>query len=393
MPEFTGQRDLRAYARVLWRWKYLFLAFLIAAPLIAYLLERGKPPIYQSSALVGINQETVNTSLLNGASSFSTSNVLAIAELVKTSPVADVASTFMHPRPDPGQISSEVTATGDPNTNFLTISAQDTSATRAAEIANAFAKAIGLNRQQAAVSELDSSIAGIKAQIRRLGPGNPARGALAQQLTQLKAALGTQGSEAALLQPASPNYSPVGPHLRRTVELGFVIGLLLAFGVVVLAESADRRMRTPDDLEGMTDLPLLATIPASAFGDHLELNPVDEESFQMLRTSLTYFNVDETLRSILITSPGEKEGKTTVASRLAVVAARAGARVVLVDADLRRAGASQRFGAEEPDGLGAVLTGQLTPQAALAEVPSPRTPWAASGFSPPASSRPTLRPS
>lgn len=366
MPEFTGQRDLRSYLRVLWRWKYLFLIFLVIGPVAAYLLEHGKPKIYESSALVGINQETVDTSALNGASSFSTSNVVAIAQLVKTTPVAEVAASLLKPPGNPAQIVSEVTANGDPSTNFLTISAQDRNPVRAAAIANAFAKAIGLNRQNAAISELNATIAGVQHQLADLKHGDTAtRSALQQQLTELQAARSTQGSEAALLQPATANYAPVGPHLRRTVELGFVISLLLAFGVVVLAESADRRMRSPDDLEGMTDLPLLASIAQSAFSEGLESNPIDEESFQMLRTALTYFNIDERLTSVLITSPGEKEGKTTVAAKLSVAAARAGSDVIVVDADLRRAGVSERFKLRSRQGLGAVLAQQLTVEDAL----------------------------
>lgn len=369
MPEFTGQRDIRSYLRILWRWKFLFLAFVVICPLAAYFLERGKPKIYQSSALVGINSESVDTTLLNtGGGGFSTTNVLAIAQLVKTTPVAEVAAGFMHPRADPSQIAGEVTASGDPATNFLTITAQDTSPVRAAEIANAFARAIGLNRQNAAVQELDSAIAGIQAQLSRLKPKNAAtRAGLEQQLTQLKAAASSQSSEAAVLQAASPDYTAVGPHLHRTVELGLVIGLLLALGAVVLAESADRRMRTPDDLEGLTDLPLLASIANSAFGDDLELSPVNEESFQMLRTSLMYFNVDERLTSVLITSPGEKEGKTTVAARLSVATARSGSNVVVVDADLRRAGVTDRFKLRSREGLGAVLTDRLSAPDALVE--------------------------
>jgi non-specific protein-tyrosine kinase len=369
MPEFTGQRDLRSYMRILWRWKWLFLALVIAAPTIAYLLEHGKPKIYQSSALVGVNEATVNTSALgNNGGSFSTSNVLAIAQLVKTSPVAQIAAAQMRPRPDPAFISSEVTASGDPTTNFLTITATDQYPQRAAVIANAFARAIGLNRQSAAISELNGTIAGIQAQLSHLpATDRTTRPGLEQQLSQLQAALKTQGNQATVLQAAVPNATPVGPHLRRTVELGLVIGLLLAFAIVMLAESADRRMRSPDDLESMTDLPMLAAIAPSAFGEGLDTTPVDEESFQMLRTAITYFNVDQPLKSILITSPGEKEGKTTVATRLAVAAARAGLRVVLVDGDLRRGGVSAKLGLRVSDGLSAVLAGHLPLESALLE--------------------------
>lgn len=370
MPEFRGQKDLRSYLRVLWRWKWLFLALLIVCPLVAYLLERGKPNVYQSSALVGINSETVNVSGLNNVGGFSTTNITAIAELVKTSPVADVAAGLMHPRADPGQIVGEVTASGDPTTNFLTITAQDGNPVRAAQIANAFARAIGFNQQRAAIEQIRSAIASTQAEISHLHRSSASlRPGLEAQLAQLRGAISTQGGQSAILQAATPNYTPTGPHLRRTVELGLLIGLLLALGAVVLAESADRRMRTPDDLEGITDLPLLGSIAPSAFGESLELSPVDEEAFQTLRTSITYFNVDQALKSVLITSPGEKEGKTTIAVHLATAAARAGSRVILVDADLRRAGVTQKMGLDSSTGLADVLSNQREVDDALVEVP------------------------
>src|SRR5438270_10201824 len=113
MPEFTGHKDLRASLRILWRWRWLFLACVVAAPLVAFLIERGNPKVYRSTALVGVNQTTVNTSLLNGGGSFSTTNVQAIAQLVTTSPVAAVAAGSFHPPANPAKIASEVSASGD----------------------------------------------------------------------------------------------------------------------------------------------------------------------------------------------------------------------------------------------------------------------------------------
>ena len=192
---------------------------------------------------------------------------------------------------------------------------------------------------------------------------------LQQQLNQLRAARATQGNQAAILQAATPSATPVGPQMRRTVELGLVIGLLLALGAIALAENADRRLRTPDDLEGMTDLPLLAAIPPSAFSGQLDTGNEDEEAFHMLRTALMYFNVDRRLDSVVVTSPGEKDGKTTVATRLALVTARTGLHVVLVDADLRRAQVSARLGIQAQEGLGAVLAGQRSLSEELVDYP------------------------
>ncbi|HWC85563.1 MAG TPA: polysaccharide biosynthesis tyrosine autokinase [Solirubrobacteraceae bacterium] len=372
MPEFTGHHDLRTYLRILWRWKLLALVFIVGAPLAAYLLERGNPAVYRSSALVGVNQTTVNTTLLGGGGSFSTTNVTAIAELVKTTPVAEIAAGLLHPPAAPGQILGEVSATGDPTTNFITISAEDHNAARAAQIANAFARAISINRQRVAVAQINSTIAGIVSQLSHL-PRTDAtqRPALEQQLTQLRAALTTQGNEAAILQAATPSGSPAGPALRRSVELGLVIGLLLAVGAMALAENADRRLRSPSDLEGITDLPLLAAIAPSAFSGQLETTPEDEEAFNTLRTALTYLNVERHLESLLVTSPGEKDGKTTVSTRLAMTMARAGMRVILVDGDLRRAQVSAKLGIQQKAGLATVLSREHSLVETLVEYPVP----------------------
>ena len=368
MPEFTGTKDLRSYLAVAWRWKFLLLAFVIAVPAIAFALEQSSTKTYKSSALVGVNQTTVDSSVLSQGGSFSTTNVTAIAQLVTTTPVAQVAAGLMNPPTSPGQIVGEVSATGDPTTDFITITAQDPSSVRAADIANAFAKAITLNQQQSAITQLKSGIQGLKNQLSHLSRSdNATRAQLQQQLSQLRAARFTQGSDAAVLQAAAPANAPTGLNSRRAIEIGLLIGLLLGFGAVVLAENFDRRLRTTEDLEGITQLPLLGTIAPSAFSGRLDTTPMDEEAFQMLRTSLMYFNVDRHLKTVLITSPGEKDGKTTVSCRLALAGATAGLRVVLVDGDLRRAQASARFGIDSTRGLASVLAGASSLEDAVIE--------------------------
>jgi capsular exopolysaccharide synthesis family protein len=152
------------------------------------------------------------------------------------------------------------------------------------------------------------------------------------------------------------------------VLLALIVAVLLGFGAVVVAEQSDRRLRHPDELGSSTGgLPLLSAIPISAFQGP---SPHAEEAFSTLRASLTYFNIDRDLTSVLITSPGKEDGKTTVAVRLSQALARDGKDVILLDADMRRPATAGLLGLPPSEGLGAVLVGQLPLDHALIDVTS-----------------------
>lgn len=363
MPEFTGQRDLQAYLKMIWRWKLLIVALVVAAPAIAYFVEHRKPKIYQSQVTLAINPGSAPS----GNSVFASGNIQAIAAVVTTSQVANLAGAQLKPKVPGSAIVGEVSASANATTNFLTITATDQSPTRAAQVANAFAYAIGADEYQQLVSSTDSQISAIKAQLHGLSNTSAEYAQLQQQIGQDKAQLQTESHGPQIIQAATPNYTPVGPHVRRAVELALVIGILLAAGAVLLLEGADKGLHGPDDLERLTKLPLLAAIGPAAFAEGLELSPVEEESFQMLRTALTYFSEDERLNSVLVTSPVEQEGKSTVATGLALAAARANLDVILVDADLRRGGTSHRFEMVETPGLTSVIADSRPAESVLTD--------------------------
>ena len=123
----------------------------------------------------------------------------------------------------------------------------------------------------------------------------------------------------------------------------------------------------PRDLEPLTGTPLLARVPASAFPGAAP-DPQLPIVFQTLRDSLTYFNLDVPLTSLLVMSPIKGDGKTSVATHLAVAYARAGKRVILLDADLRGPQVAVRMGGESSPGLSEVLTGGAETEEALQEI-------------------------
>jgi capsular exopolysaccharide synthesis family protein len=368
-PQPAEQNDFRAYARALWRWKWLLLSFLVVIPLIAYALEARKTLEYQSSTLVRPQAVSVDLSQFGGQS-LGPQNIDALARLIKTSAVANAAAKSMKDPPaNPSSLLGEISVDADQNTGFLTITATDPVPKRAADVANAFAKGITGSQADQAKTQIDATIKKLQNQLNKLPSGDTGRAQIQQQVQQLQTLRSSQNTSSAILEKAAPSSTPVNHNTRRAVELGIVIALLLGFGAVAIAENSDRRVRSPDDLENMTGLALLSAIPASAFDPAEDEDLRDEEAFQMLRGALMYFNVDQRLKSVVITSPGQEDGKTTVAVRLAQSAARAGRSVILVDADLRRPQIGSRMGLHNREGLGTVLTGETDLLAALVEVP------------------------
>ncbi len=366
-PELTGQQDFRTYARILWRWKFLFAAFVVLIPLIAYLIESGKQKIYQSSTLIEL-QDVSASSLGTTGGPVASGNLDAVARLVTTTPVVEIAAGLLHL--PPRVLASEISAEEDNSTGFITITARDPDPTRAAAIANAFAAALSRHQVAQANRIVDEQIRGLERQ-RQASPHSDLGGrvSLSQQILQLQAVKGSTRSAAAVIQAARPSGTPVAPNPRGTVELALVIALLLGAGAVFLAENADRRLRTPDSIEGLTGWPLLAAIPPTAFDPARLEEPRNEEAFSMLDTALAYFNVERSLGSVAIVSPQVSAGKTTVAVGLAVAVAHAGQRAILIDADLRRPQVCARLGVQERAGLGAVLAGKKSAEEAMFEYP------------------------
>ncbi len=137
---------------------------------------------------------------------------------------------------------------------------------------------------------------------------------------------------------------PVSPNWQRNLAIGAALGLLVGFGLVVLRHTLDRRVREATDVEELTGSSALAVVPLAkelANGVTLGRGP-ESEALRQLRTNLRFVNVDDPPRSIVITSPNASEGKSTIASHLAVALAESGQPTVL---DRRRPAPPQSVGA------------------------------------------------
>ncbi len=165
----------------------------------------------------------------------------------------------------------------------------------------------------------------------------------------------------------------VWPYLPLILGIGGLLGSLAGFGLGCLVELADKTFHNPDDIIKQLQVPLIGHVPVIAQSKrYLVENSLIEpivctyhrpnsqvsESFRAVRTAL-YFNTQGKTNSVIqVTSPTPGDGKSTLASNLAVSIAQSGKRVLLVDGDMRRPRQATTFGITSKTGFATVLSGE-----------------------------------
>jgi capsular exopolysaccharide synthesis family protein len=358
---------------VIWRWRWLVLGIVLVATAGTYLVSRAVTKQYAARAQVGVQPLILESSLFNDAGQLTEDpgQSLAVAARLAIAPeVATRAAQKLRPAPrNPQSLTSEITVTLDPDPGYITIRVEDPSPRRAAAVANAVASALVEIRGARAKARIDNTISQLQQQIAGLDPSDSGgRRELSGQIQRVRALRTAQGFGAQVVQLATVPSTPVSPRPARNAALAFVVALLMAVGLAFLLDRLDRRIRDSEDLATLTGTPLLGEIPSAAFSDRAP-TPVVLEAFRMLRTNLTYYNVDRPLKCIVVTSPLNGEGKTTVATNLATAMARAGEDVIFLDADLRQAQIASWPESASQEGLANVLAGEIDLEAVMGEMP------------------------
>jgi polysaccharide biosynthesis transport protein len=352
----TPQVDLRGYLRMLWRSRWIILACIIICPLGAYLLTSRLDKVYVSSTTIAIGP-SIDASITGQPVTQDPNSIAILAQLIPTPVITKGAAQRLPDHKLVGTVAARANAT----TGFITIRTTSDDPLRAAQIANAVGEEVIAERKKQGSQRINDSIIRLQKQLALVKKTDLLqRRQLSEQLQQFRAVQASQGAgNSQVVLPAAPNNEPVSPHPVRNGIIGLIIGLLLGIALAFLRDRLDRRVRQPTELESIVDAPLLSVVPETAF----ENNPEDHsvrEAFQTLRTSLTYFNVDRPLRTVVVTSASKEDGKTTVSTNLALALARADRNVVLVDADMRRPQVAKRLNLQAITGLAEVLVGQST---------------------------------
>ena len=172
-----------------------------------------------------------------------------------------------------------------------------------------------------------------------------------------------------LIEPAVQPEAPIRPQTLMNTGLATVVGLMLAAGIVFLIEYLDDTLKTPEDVERELGVPVLGFVAEMKYKNKSDeevyvmrqpRSPVSE-AFRTLRTNLEFAAVQQPIRSLLVTSAGTAEGKTTVSTNLAAIISKANKRVALVDADMRRPHIHSMFGMSNRDGLSDLFRYQTRP--------------------------------
>jgi capsular exopolysaccharide synthesis family protein len=206
-----------------------------------------------------------------------------------------------------------------------------------------------------------------------------------------------QGLKMVSFSQATPG-SLVLPRKNLNLVIGLLVGALLGFGYAMVRHQFDRRLRSSEEVEKQFGVPVIGMIPQSsqvrhADGKELALAVTGSlsastastaEGFRKLRTNLAYMDVDNPPQVIVVTSPKQSDGKSTVAANLAAAIAIGGQAVTLIDGDLRRPTVADSMAIVDGAGLTDVLVGRVTPDEVIQDHPDvPGLRILASGAIPP----------
>lgn len=186
-----------------------------------------------------------------------------------------------------------------------------------------------------------------------------------------------------IIDIALPPERPIKPKKKLNLALGGALGLLLGMGLGLLRERLNTSIRTIQEMENL-GLPFLGSIPVisengnrkkrgskrggsnvseiqrivSSLVTHFEPKSPISEAYRAIRTNVQFTRSGIPPKTVLVTSSGPHEGKSTTVANLAITLAQMGTKTLLVDSDLRRAVLHSIFGLEKEKGLTHYLVGK-----------------------------------
>jgi receptor protein-tyrosine kinase len=357
--------DIERFLRTLRRRKLAILLAFVGVTAAALALSLSKEKQYTASSTLLFRDPAIDRTLFRTIPPPSVETNIESdtnTRLVKLPAVAQRTARRIGGGVTPALVFSKVSAAQQGQAQLVSVIATDTNPVFAATLANTFAAEYIKWRRQADRQVIKRAQTEIRSQLSRIE--DPNRRHLIASIQNLGVIAALQNGKAELVQTAKPPTSPSSPKPVRDGILGAMMGLILGVSLAFLLDRIDRRIKDPQELEETYGIPVLGAVPESkalreaASTREGELTLVSEaEAFRKLRARLRYFNVDRDIRSLVVTSAAPGEGKTVVASHLALAAAIGGqTKVLLLEADLRKPSLVSRFELAPLPGLSELLT-------------------------------------
>ena len=323
--------ELKDYIRIIRkRWR-IIVAVMLVVVAGAALATALSPKVYQAQTqlFVSTSGGSDSSALLSG-SNFTQQRVLSYANVITTPTVLDPVIGTLKLNTTAAQLGDQISATVPLNTVLIEVAVTNTDPRVAAQVADAVGKQFTQT-----VADLESV---------NKGQSSPVKVSIVSA-------------------PTVPT-APISPKPTRNLALGVVLGLLLGLGLALLRDLLDTTIKGEKDCAEVTDATVIGGIgfdtdaPKHPLIVQADPHSPRAEAFRTLRTNLQFVNAANHPRSIVFTSSIPGEGKTTTTANLAITMAASGARVCLLEGDLRRARLLEYMGMEGSVGLTNVLIGQ-----------------------------------
>ncbi len=189
---------------------------------------------------------------------------------------------------------------------------------------------------------------------------------LLQRVEEVNIASSVNTSSIKIVDPAVAPVKKYRPRPALNIIIGLISGFLLGLGLAFLREALDQTVRSTEDLQRITGLPVLGLIPKPKrikakempMAAALKPNAPFAEAYRVLSANVRFTLGNQHGKALLVTSSLPNEGKTTTACNMACAYAQMGMKVLLIDADLRKPSIASKLKIYNKRGLGNFLTGE-----------------------------------
>jgi succinoglycan biosynthesis transport protein ExoP len=376
---------LTNYIAPLIKWWWLIVLSSIVAGIPAYLITRPQPPVYMARTTLIVGRAISDPNPTGNEFELTQQLAQSYTSIAKREPVRDATMKALGLQQLPTYSAHVV-----PNSPFIEILVNDIDPTRAQIVANELANQLILQspttperQEQERLRFISQQLDGMQQEITKTQDDiTQKQQALANmtsaiQISELSNEIQGLETKLALLQtnyatlisstqsgaintlsvmePATLPTQPIGPKKTLIILLAAIGGFIFATGAAYLIEFLDRSLKTPEQINSLVQLPVIGYI-GNAGRDgwkHVIEKPRSpvSEAFRSLRTNMEFSGVDEPLKTILITSTDTGDGKTLVATNLALVLSQTEKKVILVDCDLRKPHVHRALGIKSKPGL------------------------------------------